>query len=129
MRESTVQNQIRLAAAQLGCEVWRNNSGAYQDEYNNHIRYGLCNDSKQLNAKIKSSDLIGIVPVTAYLEGFGWVKLGVFFAVEVKPTDWKFYESDKRAVAQLAFHDIVRKAGGFAGFARSVEEFKRIIGK
>ena len=129
MRESTIQNQIRLAAAQMGIELYRNNSGALKDEFGRLVRYGLCNESKQLNDKIKSSDLIGVTPVNAYVEGVGWVKLGVFTAIECKPEGWVFYESDKRAVAQLAFIDIIRKAGGFAGFARSVEEFKRIIGK
>lgn len=128
MKESPVQQRIRLDAAQQGCDLWRNNSGAYQDEYGNHIRYGLCNDSKQLNERIKSSDLIGITPIFIMPHHVGRV-IGVFTAVETKPSDWKYRDSDKRAVAQKAFHDIVLKNGGYAGFATCNEDFRRIIGR
>lgn len=127
--ESLIQQQIRLFAARLGLDFWRNNSGALPDEKGRIVRYGLANDSAQLNAQIKSSDLIGITPVWAYVEGIGWTWLGVFTAVECKPEGWVFSQSDKRAVAQKAFHDIVRKNGGFAGFAVSIDDFKRITGK
>lgn len=126
MKESAVANHIRLAAAQNGIELWRNNNGAFQDETGRWIRYGLCNDSAQLAKNIKSSDFVGMAPVLITPDMVGQV-LGVFVAVETKPSDWVFRESDKRAVAQSKFHDIVKRAGGFAGFARSVEEFLRII--
>jgi len=61
--EAAVQTKIRLEASRKGCRVWRNNVGATMDENGNFIRYGLCNDSKQMNTVIKSSDLIGIRPV------------------------------------------------------------------
>lgn len=129
MRESSVQQRVRLDAAQLGLNLWRNNNGALQDINGRVIRYGLANESKALNEKIKSSDLIGPTPVTAYVEGWGWVKLAVFTAVETKHEGWKFNPMDEREVAQKAFHDIVRAAGGFAGFATSVEDFRKIIHK
>lgn len=126
MKESPVQQRIRLAAAQNHIDLWRNNSGAYQDERGNFIRYGLCNDSAQLNERIKSSDLIGVTPIFITAEHIGRI-VGVFTAIETKPSDWVFRESDKRAVAQKAFHDIVLKNGGYAGFATCVEDFKRIV--
>jgi hypothetical protein len=126
MRESAVASHIRLDAAQQNVELWRNNTGAYEDFTGRWVRYGLCNDSKALNSVIKSSDLIGSTPVMITPEMVGTV-IGVFTAIETKPEGWVFRQSDKRAVAQQAFHDIVKKSGGYAGFATSTQEFRRII--
>ena len=127
MKESSVQQRIRLAAADMGIELWRNNSGACQDLTGRLIRYGLANESKALNEAIKSSDLIGILPEDVQIVGRGLVRIGVFLAIECKPTGWIFQVDDKRATAQAKFHDIVRSAGGVAGFATSVEDFRKII--
>lgn len=85
------------------------------------IRYGLGNDSAKLNKSFKSSDLIGIWPVTVTPEMVGQT-LGVFFAVEVKAPGWKFRQSDKRAVAQQNFLTWVSRHGGVAMFATKETE-------
>lgn len=126
MKESAVASHIRLDAAQMGMELWRNNTGVLPDANGRPIRYGLANDSKNMNQEIKSSDFIGITPVLVTPDMVGKV-LGVFTAVETKAEDWVFSNSDKRALAQKKFHDIVIKNGGFAGFARNIAEFRRII--
>lgn len=126
--ETPNQQRIRLAFARLRYQIWRNNSGAFEDKNGRWVRYGLANDSKQLNEKIKSSDLIGIVPVTITPEMVGKT-IGVFCAIETKKADWKFMLTDKRAVAQNRFHELVRELGGIAGFARDVEEANGIVGK
>jgi hypothetical protein len=131
MNESAVQQQTRLAMARMGNQVWRNNSGACIDETGRLIRYGLGNDSAQLNKMIKSSDLIGITPVQAYctLNGVAaWRTLGVFCALECKPSGWHMTPGDQRAAAQARFHDIVRDAGGFAGFVTHPDDIAGIIG-
>lgn len=128
MRESASASHIRLDAAQLGVELWRNNVGAFQDPSGRLIRYGLCNDSPALAKRVKSSDFIGITPVIVTPDMVGRI-VGLFTAVETKASDWAFIPSDERAIAQAAFHDIVKRVGGLAGFARNVEEFRRIIGK
>lgn len=124
--ETVVQQRTRLLMAQLNAQLWRNNSGAYQDERGNFIRYGLCNDSAQLNAEIKSSDLIGCTPVIIQPRHVG-MTLGVFTALEVKPTGWKLRPSDKRGLAQEKFHTIVKNVGGFAGFVTDPHDVFRII--
>lgn len=126
MNESAVQSHVRLAFADIG-PVWRNNSGACTDDTGRLVRYGLGNDSAQLNRVIKSSDLIAITPVTAYLRSCGWVKLGVFTALEVKASNWSMRPGDERAAAQAKFHEIVREAGGFAGFVTKPEDIHGII--
>lgn len=137
MRESSVAQRVLYEAAKCDINLMRNNSGAgaVTDDYGveRHIRWGLMNESKKQNELIKSSDYIGITPVNAYVElpglAPGWYRLGVFTAVETKPSDWSFRQSDKRAVAQLAFHDMVRGYGGFAGFATGPDDIKRICFK
>jgi hypothetical protein len=127
--ESTVQNLTRHehCVATRG-QIWRNNSGAYQDERGNMIRYGLANESKQENDRIKSSDLIGITPVLITPTMVG-MTLGVFTAYECKPEGWKLRLSDSRGLAQQQFHDIVRQVGGFAGFVSDPRDIYRIIGR
>lgn len=123
--EALIQQQGQLFFAGIGVS-WRNNVGACIDNTGRMVRYGLCNDSKQLNEKIKSSDEIGITPTLIMPHHVGKV-FGVFTALEYKEEDWKFRPSDKRAVAQLRYHDIVRAHGGFAGFAQSNADILRII--
>ena len=126
MKETPVSQRVQLEAAQIDVLLMRNNVGACQDATGRVIRYGLMNESAKVNERVKSSDLIGITPVVIHA-GYIGMTLGVFTAVETKRSDWQFVHSDERAVAQMAFHDIVRRHGGFAGFARSPEEFKGII--
>ena len=126
MRESAAASHIRLDAAYLGVDLWRNNNGAFQDETGRWVRYGLCNESAQQAKHVKSSDLIGITPVMITPDMVGQV-IGVFTAIETKPTGWRLVPSDDRGLAQKKFHDIVKKAGGFAGFASTVADFRKII--
>lgn len=126
MRESAAASHIRLDAAYLGVDMWRNNNGAFQDATGRWVRYGLCNESAAQAKLVKSSDLIGVTPVTITPDMVGQV-IGVFTAVETKPTGWHLIPSDDRGLAQQKFHDIVKKAGGFAGFASTVADFRKII--
>ena len=112
--EAAVQAAIRIEAGRLGVYLWRNNSGAYQDERGNFIRYGLANESAKVNRLIKSPDLIGVAPG------------GLFVAVECKTPGWTRPRNDTEH-AQLAFLQIVTNMGGRAGFATSVDDFRRIL--
>ena len=127
MKETPVQQRVRLKAAYMLCQLWRNNTGACEDKTGRQIRYGLANDSAALNKRIKSSDLIGIVPVVITPDMVGKT-IGVFGAFECKDSDWKFpaptnIKEFERCTAQAAFHTIVRNAGGIAGFVTSEEDF------
>ena len=128
LSEARVQEQIRLSASQNGAILWRNTVGALKDERGALIRYGLCNDTKMLNKNVKSSDLIGITPVTITEKHLGHL-LGVFTAVEVKKSDWVYKESDARARAQMKFGEIVVSKGGFFTFANSKEGYEKAITK
>lgn len=114
-RETDVQNQVRLEASHKGLRLWRNNVGAVVDaETNRHIRYGLCNDSKSLNTRIKSADLIGIRPVAVTQEHVGSV-IGQFVSREIKRSSWK-YSGSQKEIAQLAWAELIFSFGGDAAF-------------
>lgn len=112
--EAAVQSQVRMDASKAGWRLWRNNIGAYKDEHGNFIRYGLCNDSAKMNELIKSSDLVGVRPVTVTTGMVGSV-IGQFVARECKAATWRYVGSE-REQAQLRFIQMVTALGGDAKF-------------
>ena len=122
MSEAEVQSRIMMEAALYGIVLTRNNVGAGQfvdDETGNKsfVRFGLFNNSREQQSKLKSSDLIGIVPPS-----------GKFIAIEVKKEGW-VYKGTPREVAQKAFIDFVIARGGIAGFCSSVDDFAQLMSK
>ena len=113
--EAAAQSKVRLEASRKGARLWRNNVGATMDDRGNFIRYGLANDSKQMNTVIKSSDLIGIRPVVITADMVGHT-IGQFIAREIKAPTWHF-TGTAREVAQLKFLELIVSLGGDAKFA------------
>ena len=124
--EAVVQQQVRLAMARLGAQVWRNQSGAMEDKTGRIVRFGLSNDSAALNAAIKSADLVGITPMTVQAHHVGRT-VGVFTAIEVKRPGWHLTPGDKRGQAQKRFLDIVVGVGGMAGFVTDPADLANIL--
>lgn len=118
--EAAVQQQIRLEAGRQGVALFRNNNGACMDEDGRLIRYGLANDSKAMNEKLKSHDLIGVTPHVVTIQDVGQT-IGVFTSIETKKAGWK-YTGTVREKAQLAWGKLIIKLGGRAQFATSPEE-------
>ena len=112
--EAEVLNLVRLKASDAGLTLFRNNVGACYDETGRFIRYGLANDSAQLNESLKSSDLVGIRPVRIDVTHLGRV-FGQFCALEVKRPGWK-YRGWRREQAQEKFLALVAANGGYARF-------------
>lgn len=110
LSEAAVQNNVRLEAAHEGCRLMRNNVGVFTDKRGVPVRYGLANESKKMNTKIKSSDLIGINPVTITPEMVGLL-VGIFTARECKPEGWQF-SGTKHENAQLNFGNLINSLGG-----------------
>ncbi len=127
--EAGAQQNARFVIARAGGLVWRNNVGATPAVVDAHcpkcrfnfeikqriVRYGLCNDSHQLNALFKSSDLIGVVPrlITPQMVGS---TIGQFLAVEVKKPGWQF-KGKGREVQQQAYLTLVASRGAIAQFS------------
>jgi hypothetical protein len=116
LSEAAVQQNLRLEASRKGVRLFRNNVGAFHDpDTGSFVRYGLANESAQVNAVIKSGDLIGIRPVLIEPHHFGTI-IGQFVSREAKPGDWRYSATD-REVAQLAWITLITSMGGDAKFA------------
>lgn len=114
--EAAVQNQVRYDEAKKGGLLWRNNVGAAKDDYGNYIRYGLANDSKKVNAVIKSGDLIGLRPVKIEQYHVG-TYIGQFVSYEIKKTGW-VWRGTPREKAQAAWAMLILSLGGSAAIIK-----------
>lgn len=119
--EAGAQVEVRLEAARAGIHLWRNNVGALQDQQGRWVRYGLANDSKALNERVKSADLIGIRPVTIASHMIGW-RIGQFVSREIKAPGWR-YTGTQRETAQLEWLTLIASLGGDAAFATGSGSF------
>lgn len=112
--EAAVQANVRVEASRKGARLWRNNVGALETKDGAMVRYGLANDSSAVNARVKSSDLIGVRPILIEPCHVGTV-IGQFIARECKHAEW-VYTGSKREQAQEAFLTIVNNLGGDGRF-------------
>ena len=112
-KETLIQRQILIALSDVGCLVFRNETGGFYTGRPIHrdgttitlsgsrmIQVGLC---------VGSSDIIGITST------------GRFIAIEVKT------EKGKTSAAQQLFIDAIIRNGGIAGVARSVEDAVQLV--
>lgn len=113
--EAAVQARCRVRASKLGLRVWRNNVGAVHDNATGtHLRYGLANDSPQVNAVCKSADLIGIRPRIIQPDDVGAL-IGQFVSFECKAAGWKWGNTERER-AQGNWAALVLSLGGDARF-------------
>lgn len=114
LSEAAVQSRIMIEAPKREYRLFRNNVGALIDSRGVPVRYGLANTSPQLNARLKSSDLIGWKPslVTPCMVGS---YVAVFCSFEVKEAVWT-YGGTPREKAQEAWIKLVAADGGIARF-------------
>ena len=125
--ETWVQNTLRVvASSREHTYLWRNNVGATSEPDGRQIRYGLCNESKKLNQRFKSSDLIGGTPIVVTPSMVG-KRLMVFTAIEVKRVDWSPGKDKHRERGQLRFINAVRAAGGIGFFCRSPNTYTSFL--
>lgn len=113
--EAEAQTAIRLEATRLGLLIWRNNVGSLEDKNGRHVRFGLANDSRQVNERIKSADLIGVRPIVIGPQHVGHV-IGQFVSREVKAPGWH-YAASPREQAQLRWIELLASVGADAKFA------------
>ncbi len=107
MRETVLQQNIRLGISAPNVRIFRNNVGMI-----NGVQFGLC---------VGSSDLIGFQSVTVTPEMVGQ-KVAIFTALEVKTTKGRVSE------VQQNFIDVVNRFGGIAGVVRSIDDAKKLVG-
>lgn len=123
--EGAVQAQVRLTASKIGAVLWRNNNGACVTDEGRHLRFGLGNDSKKINEKFKSSDLIGITPMRIGEQHLNKV-VGLFTAFEIKHGSW-YWTGTAREHAQWKYIQLVNHYGGIAGFAKSTKDYEECL--
>ena len=114
MSEQAIQSAIMLAIGRGLSRVFRNNIGTAFHKDGSAVKYGICNPG--------GSDLIGwkSVEITPDMVG---KTVAVFLAIECKNTKKRVQPGSD----QEKFINMVRKAGGLAGDARSVDEARAIV--
>ena len=110
--EQMVSHSIRLQASEAGARLWRNNVGAGRLENGRFIRWGLCNDTPELNRKVKSADLIGLRPILISPAMVGQT-IGQFVSREVKRRGWRYHDTEEER-AQVRWMNIINAMGGDA---------------
>jgi len=120
MTEAEIQQEIRKLAAERGWAIWRNNKGAGKLENGSFLRWGLCNDSAALGARVRSADLVGIRPVLIVPEHVGRT-LGQFVSIECKASGWRPGNTEHE-VAQRRWRDLILRHGGHAVITNRLEE-------
>jgi len=120
--EANLQSRVRLEAAAAGWHLWRNNVGAGSivdprdlcprcaHLSRRLVRWGLANDSANLNKALKSADLIGWRPRLIKVDDVGKI-LAQFVSRECKRPDWR-YTGTAEEKAQLRWHSLVTASGG-----------------
>lgn len=121
--EARQQSIVRIEAAKADILLWRNNVGVLKDVNGRPVRYGLANDSKQMNEVIKSADLIGIRKLRIEKWMLGGV-VGQFVSREIKEEGWKFNPNDQHEAAQQTWGNLIAAYGGDAKFASGEGSFK-----
>lgn len=109
--EQKIQQEIRLAISSPSVKMFRNNTGSLKDENGRRVSFGLC---------VGSSDLIGAVSKVITQEDIGKT-VAVFTAIEIKSAKGRV------SVPQQNFIRMVKKIGGIAGVARSVDDAKKML--
>lgn len=122
--EKQFQAWVRLhAQSKYQSLMMRNNSGALKNPHTGvPVRFGLGNDSKQTNTVFKSSDLIGITPITCPC-GHTY---GVFTALEIKKPGWTPNKKNQEYIAQNNFITTIQQKFGISGFIQSEGDFHNV---
>lgn len=113
--EAYAQSQVVLEGSRKGVRLWRNNVGVLEDANGRPVRFGLANQSSDINKIIKSGDLIGIRPVLITPALIG-ATIGQFVSREIKEPGWRYAETEREA-AQLRWAEMICALGGDAAFA------------
>lgn len=112
MNETDSTRKARLYySADPDIILFRNNVGVLVDKTGRPVRYGLANESKVMNEKYKSADLIGIKKVTITPDMVGQT-IGQFVSIEIKTREGVIKP------AQVSWKELIESYGGAASIER-----------
>lgn len=97
--EAGASAALRLEAAGKHVRIWRNNVGAAKTESGSYVRFGLANETAEMNKLVKSPDFFGWRPVMITQEMVGRV-IGQCVGREVKAPGWTFTGTDREEAQQ-----------------------------
>lgn len=120
---------VRLRASEWGSRLFRNNNGMAYAPNGRPIYFGLGNESKESTKIMKSSDFIGVTPVTITPDMVGKT-IGVFTSIEVKAKGFKVknsYNPNSREFLQQKWNDMVSMHGGISGFASDQSQLDDVM--
>lgn len=120
--EAYAQSQVMLEAPKFQCRLFRNNVGAFKDEAGGFVRYGLANESKARNKRLKSSDLVGWRKKLITPAMVGSI-IGQCVLREIKEPGW-IYTGDEHEEAQLRWLQLGLSDGCDAAFATGPGSFQ-----
>lgn len=120
--EAYAQSQVVLEAPKYQCILTRNNVGALKDATGQLVRYGLFNESKKRNERIKSPDLVGFRKVLITQAMVGTI-IGQFVGREMKEPGWAFSATDHEN-AQLRCIELGLSYGCDMAFATGPGSFR-----
>lgn len=132
--EARVQSEVRLEAAHADVYLFRNNIGAGAvvspsnlcsrcvKQARSFIRWGLGNDSEQINKVLKSADLIGVRKRLITARDVGCY-IGQFVSREVKRSNWKFSGVESEH-AQARWATLINAQGGDAQIVTGIGSLK-----
>lgn len=131
--EQLATDQVRLRASELKSRVFRNNAGGCRDPQSGRmINFGLGNDGSKASKVLKFGDYIGFTPVLITPDMVGKT-LAVFTNLEIKPdgdmnkTLQAASREGSREYYQWNTCEMVKAAGGFAGFVTNGKDVENVI--
>ena len=127
--EAKASHESGIRAAQWGCRMFRNSSGAFKNAVGALVRFGLMENSKRWLARYRSSDKIGFTPVTITPDMVGKT-IPVFTSFEDKKAEFKLRETYKhgsREWMQKNWCDFIKSHNGIAGFVRGADDVDKIL--
>lgn len=127
--EAKAKEQVLLRANQWGCRLYKNNSGVAYTANDRPVFFGLGNEGKKSDGDIRTPDDVGWTRVTITPEMVG-KQVAVFTAIDSKKAGFtvkSVYNPKTREYGQNKFFEIVKKAGGIAGFASCASQVDDIL--
>jgi hypothetical protein len=127
--EGKASQNVKLRANELGCRLYKNNTGVAYNSENRPVFFGLGNEGKKGDDDIRTPDWIGWRNTIITQEMVG-KSLPIFVAIDAKKVGFKQkiqYPVSSREHGQQKFFNIVDRFNGINGFAATAEDVDRII--